>query len=157
MFRLPRLCPFFILLERRISRHYGYHKKKQEVAVRLVKFYRYIFNAEVVNLIDEKEWQNFLTDCKVYKDKVDNLMITTKEQEKRITQLEMNNTKTDLQYEQIMKTLNKLVEQTIPQLSKEIQEIKEKPVKRWETVVVGIIGAIAGGVGTAIVNLILNK
>lgn len=108
-------------------------------------------------MIDEKEWQNFLSDCKVYKDKVDNLVIDTKEQEKRISQLEMNNTKTDLQYEQIMKTLTKLVEQTIPALSKEIQEIKEKPVKRWETVVVGIIGAIAGGIGTYLVNLMLMK
>ena len=107
-------------------------------------------------MVDDKEWQNFLTDCKVYKEKVDTLLVETKEQEKRISQLEMNNTKTDLQYEQIMKTLNKLVEQTIPQLSKEIQEIKEKPVKRYETVVVGIIGAIAGGIGTFLLNLVLH-
>ena len=50
----------------------------------------------------------------------------------------------------------KLVEQTIPNLSKEIQEIKEKPVKRYETVVVGILAAIAGGIGTAIVTLLLK-
>ena len=108
-------------------------------------------------MVDDKEWQNFLTDCKVYKEKVDTLLVETKEQEKRISQLEMNNTKTDLQYEQIMKTLNKLVEQTIPQLSKEIQEIKEKPVKRYETVVVGIIAAVAGGIGTFLLNMVLHK
>ena len=37
---------------------------------------------------------------------------------------------------------------------KEIQEIKDKPAKRWDTVVVGIIGAIAGGIGTYLVNLL---
>ena len=68
----------------------------------------------------------------------------------------MNNTKTDLQYEQIMRTLNKLVEQTIPQLSKEIQEIKDKPAKRWDTIVVGILGAIAGGIGTALIQLLIH-
>ena len=104
----------------------------------------------------DKEWQDFMTDCKVYKEKVDNLVVTTREQEKRIIQLEKNNTKTDYQYEEIMRTLNKLVEQTIPNLSKEIQEIKEKPVKRYETVVVGILAAIAGGIGTAIVTLLLK-
>lgn len=105
-------------------------------------------------MIDEKEWNNFVADCKVYKDKVDNLVTATKDQEKRITELERNNTKTDLQYEQIMRTLNKLVDETIPALSKEIQEIKDKPAKRWDTVVVGIIGAIAGGIGTYLVNLL---
>jgi len=104
----------------------------------------------------DKEWQDFMTDCKVYKEKVDNLVVTTREQEKRIIQLEKNNTKTDYQYEEIMRTLNKLVETTIPNLSKEIQEIKEKPVKRYETVVVGILAAIAGGIGTAIVTLLLK-
>ena len=104
----------------------------------------------------DKEWQDFMTDCKVKKEKVDNLVVTTREQEKRIVQLEKNNTKTDYQYEEIMRTLNKLVEQTIPNLSKEIQEIKEKPVKRYETVVVGILAAIAGGIGTAIVTLLLK-
>lgn len=104
-------------------------------------------------MIDEKEWNNFITDCKVYKDKVDNLIVTTKEQEKRITQLEMSSMKTDTQYNEIMKTLNKLIDVTIPELSKEIQEIKEKPAKKWDTIVAGIIGAIAGGIGTFIINM----
>lgn len=108
-------------------------------------------------MIDEREWNNFLTDCKVYKEKVDNLLIETKEQEKRIAQLEMNNTKTDLQYEQIMRTLNKLVEQTIPALSKEIQTIKERPSKRLDTIVAAGIGTGIGIVGTIITNLLLNK
>ena len=107
-------------------------------------------------MIDEKEWQAFLTDCKIYKEKVDDLSTTAKEQEKRIIALENANTRTDLQYEQIMKTLNKLVDVTIPELSKEIQEIKEKPAKRYDTIIVGIIGAIAGGIGTYLVNLFVR-
>lgn len=107
-------------------------------------------------MIDEKEWNNFITDCKIYKDKVDNLVAETKEQEKRISQLEMNNTKTDLQYEQIMRTLNKLVEQTIPELSTEIQKIKDKPSKRLDTLIAAAIGTGIGIIGTIITNLLLK-
>jgi CII-binding regulator of phage lambda lysogenization HflD len=107
-------------------------------------------------LVDDKEWQKFITECTVYKEKVDNLTIITKEQEKRISVLETENTKTDFQYNEIMKTLNKLVETTIPALSAEIQAIKEKPVKRYETVVAGVLGALAGGIGTFIVNMLFK-
>lgn len=107
-------------------------------------------------MIDEKEWNNFITDCKIYKDKVDNLVAETKEQEKRISQLEMNNTKTDLQYEQIMRTLNKLVEQTIPELSNEIQKIKDKPSKRMDSLIAAGIGTGIGVIGTIITNLLLK-
>lgn len=107
-------------------------------------------------MIDEKEWQKFMMECTVYKEKVDNLIIATKEQEHRIAVLESENAKTDFQYNEIMKTLNKLVETTIPALSAEIQAIKEKPVKRYETVVAAILGAVAGGIGTFIVNMLLK-
>ena len=104
----------------------------------------------------DKEWQDFMTDCKVYKEKVDNLVVTTREQEKRIIQLEKNNTKTDYQYEEIMRTLNKLVETTIPNLSKEIQEIKEKPAKRLDLIFSTVLGVVIGIVGSIITNLLLK-
>lgn len=97
-------------------------------------------------MVDEKEWNNFITDCKIYKEKVDNLLSTTKEQEQRITQLEMNSMKTDTQYNEIMKTLNKLIDVTIPELSKEIQEIKSKPAERYNQVTTVIITTIVGGI-----------
>lgn len=96
--------------------------------------------------MNEEELTKFKIECKIYKDKVDKLENVVDTQENRIVELEKRNDKTNFQYEQIMKTLNKLVEQTIPALSKEIQEIKEKPARRWETVIVGILGAIAGGI-----------
>ena len=108
-------------------------------------------------MIDEKEWSEFKIECSVYKTKIDKLEKVTETQEERIAILERNNTKTDLQYEQIMKTLTKLVEQTIPELSKEIQTIKNKPAERYNTIVVAVIGAIAGGIGTYLLNLILQK
>lgn len=124
--------------------------------VRII-FYHYLFKiGSGKELVDDKEWQKFITECTVYKEKVDNLTIITKEQEKRISVLETENTKTDFQYNEIMKTLNKLVETTIPALSAEIQAIKEKPVKRYETVVAGVLGALAGGIGTFIVNMLLK-
>ena len=108
-------------------------------------------------MIDEKEWSEFKIECSVYKNKIDKLEKVTETQEERIAILERNNTKTDLQYEQIMKTLTKLVEQTIPELSREIQTIKNKPAERYNTIVVAVIGAIAGGIGTYLLNLILQK
>ena len=45
-------------------------------------------------------------------------------------------------------TLNNVVEQ--------VEEVKNKPGKKWESVTAAIIGAIAGGIGTAIISLILG-
>ena len=107
-------------------------------------------------MIDEKEWQKFIIECNVYKDKVDGLITTTHQQEDRIAKLEQSNTRTDVQYAQIMEKLNKLVDVTIPNLSKEIQDIKDKPGKRWETLIAAILGPVGGGIGGAIIALILK-
>jgi len=45
-------------------------------------------------------------------------------------------------------TLNNVVEQ--------VEEVKNKPVKKWESVTAAIIGAIAGGIGTALAGLIIH-
>ena len=50
----------------------------------------------------------------------------------------------------MLKTLN---EKTIPNLSKQIQEIKDKPNQRYNTVVTSIISAIVGG----IISLFIGK
>lgn len=80
----------------------------------------------------------------------------TQEQEKRIIQLEMNNTKTDLQYEQIMRTLNKLNEETIPNLTVQLEELKNKPAKRYDQIIGSVLGGIFGAVGGVIAGLIIN-
>ena len=78
---------------------------------------------------------------------------TTKEQEKRIIELERNNTKTDLQYEQIMKTLNKLNEVTIPSLTAQIEDLKNRPNKRYDQIITVIISTIIGGA----IGFVINK
>ena len=68
------------------------------------------------------------------------------EVENRIHQLEINNTKTDIQYEQIMESLKKLNDVTIPNLSKQIEALKNKPAERYNLVVTTGIGSIVGGI-----------
>lgn len=79
------------------------------------------------------------------------------EQDKRIKDMEMSKQKTEYQYEQIMETLKILNEKTIPNLAAQIEELKNKPVKRYDQAISGIIGAIFGAVGTVIANIIINK
>lgn len=80
----------------------------------------------------------------------------TEAQEKRIVQLELNNAKTDVQFEQIMNTLNKLNEKTIPDLIAQIEELKNKPAKRYDQAIGGILGAVFGAVGGAIAGIFLK-
>ena len=54
----------------------------------------------------------------------------------------------------MLKTLN---EKTIPNLSKQIQEIKDKPNQRYNTVITSIISAIVGGTVGYVINKIFGK
>lgn len=104
-------------------------------------------------LLLEQELKNY----KIATDKeINELKKTTEAQEKRIIQLELNNTKTDVQYEQIMNTLTKLNEKTIPDLIAQIEELKNKPAKRYDQAIGGILGAIFGAIGGAIAGLFLK-
>jgi len=108
----------------------------------------------------EKELLLLKQEFKSYKEHTDrhisDLTRKTEEQEKRIIQLEMNNTKTDLQYAQIMETLKKLNENTIPALTAQVEELKNKPAKRYESIVGSILGAICGAIGGAIVGIFIK-
>ena len=37
-----------------------------------------------------------------------------------------------------------------------VDELKEKPGKRWDSVIAAIIGAFAGGIGTALIGFIVK-
>lgn len=89
--------------------------------------------------------------------KIKKLEVTIDEQEKRIQLMERSKEKTDFQYEQIMEMLRTLNEKTIPDLTKQIQEIKDKPNQRYNTVITSIISAIVGGAVGFAVNKILGK
>ena len=79
-----------------------------------------------------------------------------KDLQKRMLKIEASREKTEFQYDEIMKALNKLNEDTIPNLMNEITELKNKPAKRYEQVVTGILGAIAGAAGTFIASKFLG-
>lgn len=96
------------------------------------------------------------SDCDLYKSKIDRLEHITEKQEERIQTLEKNNAKTDFQFEQIMKTLDKLNNVTIPQLTAEIQAIKDKPAERYNTIVVAVITSVVGGIIGFLASNILN-
>jgi Sec-independent protein secretion pathway component TatC len=52
--------------------------------------------------------------------------------------------------------IQKLNEQTIPNLTKQIQELKNKPAERYNLIVTSIISAIVGGMVTFIINNVLK-
>ena len=109
----------------------------------------------------DNELAIFKNDFDHYKKETDNkikkLEVTTAEQEKRIQLMERSKEKTDFQYEQIMEMLRTLNEKTIPDLTKQIQEIKDKPNQHYNTVITSIISAIVGGAVGFVVNKILGK
>lgn len=85
--------------------------------------------------------------------KIEDLENEIDNHDNRIKVIEISKEKTDFQYEQIMETLKKLTDKTIPDLTKQIQELKDKPVKRYDQVIGGILGAITGAIGSYIVNI----
>lgn len=104
-------------------------------------------------LLLEQEFKNY----KIATNKeIEELKRILEAQEKRIIQIELNNAKTDIQYEQIMNILNKLNERTIPDLIAQIEELKNKPVKRYDQAIGGILGAVFGAIGGAVAGLFLK-
>lgn len=97
----------------------------------------------------QQELQNIKEIMKELKD-------TTKNQEKRIVELEASQSITDLRFSQIMEILKKLNDKTIPGLIKEIEDLKNKPGKRYEQIISGIIGSIAGAIGGVIAGIFLK-
>ena len=85
-------------------------------------------------------------------EQIKELKTQNKELEKRLTTIETSREKTEFQYEQIMKAIDKLNEDTIPKLMKELEIIKNKPAKRWETG----INALISGVVAIVISLIFE-
>lgn len=112
-----------------------------------------LFISKEVRVMNEQEFIMLKADCEVYKSKVDKLEFSFAKIQDRVTELETKSEKTDFQYDQIMKMLDKLNEQTIPELSKEIQALKSKPAERFNTIITSVLST---GVG-AIVGFIFSK
>ena len=50
----------------------------------------------------------------------------------------------------------KYLREDINKLDGKVNEIEETPKKRWESVIAAIIGAVAGGIGTAIISTFIH-
>lgn len=103
--------------------------------------------------MNEQEFVKLKTDCEVYKVKIDKMEVALTRLQERVNDLEAKGEKTDFQYEQIMKMLDKLTEQTIPELSREIQALKSRPVENYNKIVTSVISTIVG----AIVGFVMSK
>ena len=101
--------------------------------------------------------QEFKTYKEITNREIAKLQQATEEQEKRILAIERSKEKTDFQYEQIIQMLNKLNNVTIPNLTAQIEELKNKPVKRYDQAISSIIGAIFGAVGGVIAALFIKQ
>ena len=75
-----------------------------------------------------------------------------KELEGRILLIETSRQKTEYQYNEIIKALDKLNNHTIPDLMRQVDELRNKPAKRYDQAITGILGAIFGAIGTIIAN-----
>lgn len=103
--------------------------------------------------MNDQDFIKLKADCEVYKVKIDKMELAISKIQDRVSDLEAKGEKTDFQYEQIMKMLDKLTEQTIPELSREIQALKSKPAERYNQIVTSVIATVVG----AIVGFIISK
>ncbi len=76
---------------------------------------------------------------------IQELKVENKDLSKRISKVEQSKEKTEYQFEQIMEAIKKLNDETIPGIVKQIEELKDKPVKRYETGISALISAIVAG------------
>ncbi len=50
----------------------------------------------------------------------------------------------------------KNMREDINRIDGKVTEIENKPAKRWESVIAAVIGAFAGGIGTALISFIIK-
>ena len=50
----------------------------------------------------------------------------------------------------------KSIREDLNDIKNDVEEVKQKPAKRWDAIIAAIIGAVGGSVGTAIISLILK-
>lgn len=98
--------------------------------------------------MDEKDYNSVI---------IQEMKNTIKNLETRIIKLETTKEKTDYQYEEIMKALEKLNDVTIPELMEEINALKEKPAKKYDNIITTAIGTIVGAIAGAIIGLVIKK
>lgn len=78
------------------------------------------------------------------KEQLSDLKDENRELNKRIAKVEQSREKTEYQYDQIMKAIDDLNNNTIPGLVLQIDELKDKPGKRYEHIITTLITTITG-------------
>lgn len=77
---------------------------------------------------------------------IDELKQEIKDLSKRVSKVEQSREKTEYQFSEIMKALDDLNKITIPKLTKDLEEIKNRPVKRYDTAITTIITAVISAI-----------
>lgn len=93
----------------------------------------------------KQQIENFIS---ITKEQIKSLKDENKSLKDKIDILDKQSTKTDVQYSNIIETLNKLTTQ--------VEDLKEKPAKRYDTMIGSILGAICGAVGGAIAGFFIK-
>lgn len=96
------------------------------------------------------------TQTELNKQAIKDILEDVKDLQNRVMKIEASSQKTDFQYDQIMESLKTLNEKTIPNLMQEINALKNKPIKRYDQIVTGLIGGIVGALGGYIASLFLK-
>lgn len=50
----------------------------------------------------------------------------------------------------------KNMREDLNKVTETVEEIERKPAKRWESIIAAVLGAVAGGAGTAIIHLLMG-
>ena len=64
--------------------------------------------------------------------------------------------------EQLVESVQKMtveiqhMREDINKLGEKVDDIEQKPAKRWDSIVAALIGAVTGGIGTALITLLLG-
>lgn len=99
-------------------------------------------------------------DLKLHKESSDKVIQKLEEQinelDGRVKKMELSKEKIEYQYEQIMESLKTLNETTIPNLTAQIEELKNKPAKRYDQIVTAVLGALFGAAGAAAAGLFIK-
>lgn len=50
----------------------------------------------------------------------------------------------------------KSIREDLNDIKNDVEEVKQKPAKRWEAIIAAIIGAVGGSVGTGIISFLIK-
>ena len=78
--------------------------------------------------------------------------------EQSVKSLHKRQDHSDQLVESVAKMASKMehMSKELDDVSEKVNDLESKPAKRWESVIAAIIGAFAGGIGTALIGFIVK-